>query len=194
VDPAAGFHRPGSLVAGRSTRRVLVGAFAGHIAYDGPDGQSTGHRRSRAGGSGHRPRVSKAPRRSATFRDPMSRASLTDDQLRAIREELLGERADLIGQVQELDAEADVNNWREGGFDDDPADAGSASFERETAQSLSNHARNLLLQIDDALRRMDAGTYGRCERCGRSIEAARLEALPYAQLCLDCKRRDETGR
>jgi DnaK suppressor protein len=123
-----------------------------------------------------------------------ARKTLTKTQLRAIREGLLEERSELLSQVQDLDAEADVNNWREGGFDDDPADAGSASFERETAQSLSNHARNLLTQIDDALRRMDAGTYGRCERCGEAIESARLEALPYARLCLDCKRRDETGR
>lgn len=112
----------------------------------------------------------------------------------AIREALLEERAGLLTQVADLDAEADVNYWREGGFDDDPADAGSASFERETAQSLSNHARRLLSQIDDALRRMDEGTYGICERCAQPIELARLEALPYALLCLDCKRRDETGR
>lgn len=124
----------------------------------------------------------------------MTTTPLTDEQLEAIRSELLSERADLLEQVEELDAEANVNNWREGGFDDDPADAGSASFERETAQSLSNHARNLLTEIDDALRRMDAGTYGRCARCGEPIGAARLEALPYASLCLDCKRRDETGR
>jgi DnaK suppressor protein len=124
----------------------------------------------------------------------MARKTLTKTQLRAIREELLTERAGLLEQVQDLDAEADVNNWREGGFDDDPADAGSASFERETAQSLSNHARSLLTQIDDALRRMDAGTYGTCERCGEAIEPERLEALPYARLCLECKRRDETGR
>jgi DnaK suppressor protein len=122
------------------------------------------------------------------------RKKLSDAQLAAIREELVEERAALLEQVHDLDAEADVKNWREGGFDDDPADAGSASFERETAQSLSNHARNLLSQIDDAMRRMDAGTYGTCERCGQIIEVARLEALPYATLCMDCKRRDETGR
>jgi DnaK suppressor protein len=122
------------------------------------------------------------------------RKKLTKTQLATIREELVAERATLVDQVADLDAEADVNNWREGGFDDDPADAGSASFERETAQSLSNHARNLLSQIDDAMRRMDAGTYGTCERCGEPIETARLEALPYATLCMDCKRRDETGR
>jgi DnaK suppressor protein len=115
-------------------------------------------------------------------------------QLRVRREELEAERAQLLEQVAELDAEADVNNWREGGFDDDPADAGSASFERETAQSLSNHARRLLTQIDDALRRMDAGSYGTCESCGEQIEADRLEALPYATLCMTCKRREETGR
>lgn len=123
-----------------------------------------------------------------------TRRAPTDAQLRARREELEAERAELLDQVVELDAEADVNNWREGGFDDDPADAGSASFERETAQSLSNHARRLLLQIGDALRRMDTGTYGRCESCDRYIEAERLEALPYATMCMDCKRREETGR
>jgi DnaK suppressor protein len=122
------------------------------------------------------------------------RKKLTKSQIDSIRQELVEERAVLLDQVQELDAEANVNNWREGGFDDDPADAGSASFERETAQSLSNHARNLLSQIDEAMRRMDAGTYGTCERCGQAIELARLEALPYATLCMDCKRRDETGR
>jgi DnaK suppressor protein len=110
------------------------------------------------------------------------RKKLTKTQLASIREELVEERATLLAQVEGLDAEANVNNWREGGFDDDPADAGSASFERETAQSLSNHARNLLAQIDDAMRRMDAGTYGTCERCGESIELERLEALPYATL------------
>jgi DnaK suppressor protein len=124
----------------------------------------------------------------------MPRRSLTQKQLRARREELETERAQLLAQVVELDAEADVNNWREGGFDDDPADAGSASFERETAQSLSNHARRILTQIDDALRRIDNGTYGVCERCGEQIEPERLEAIPYATLCMACKRHEETGR
>ncbi|MFO7959858.1 MAG: TraR/DksA C4-type zinc finger protein [Nitriliruptoraceae bacterium] len=124
----------------------------------------------------------------------MATTPMTEKQLRARREELEAERAQLLEQVAELDAEADVNNWREGGFDDDPADAGSASFERETAQSLSNHSRRLLTQIDDALRRMDQGIYGVCEQCGKQIEPERLEALPYAMLCMECKRREETGR
>ncbi|MEX0869800.1 MAG: TraR/DksA C4-type zinc finger protein [Nitriliruptoraceae bacterium] len=122
------------------------------------------------------------------------RKALTKTQLRGIRDALLDERAQLLEQVADLDAEADVKNWRDAGFDDDPADSGSASFERETAQSLSNHAKNILEQIDDAVRRIDNGTYGTCERCGNPIELARLEALPYATLCMSCKRRDESGR
>jgi DnaK suppressor protein len=94
------------------------------------------------------------------------RRPLSDTRLRAFREGLVAERAQLVGNVEGLDAEADVKNWRESGFDDDPADAGSASFERETAQSLSLHARNLLAQIEDALRRLDEGTFGDCIGCG----------------------------
>lgn len=122
------------------------------------------------------------------------RRKLTVTQLRSIREQLEAERVRLIGHVADFDAEADVGYWRESGFDDDPADAGSASFERETAQSLSLHARGLLAEIEDALRRIDAGTFGRCERCGEDITLERLEALPHAGLCLDCKRHDESGR
>ncbi len=123
-----------------------------------------------------------------------ARKKLTKTQIKQFRESLLEEREQLVGQVEGLDAEADVKRWRDGGFDDDPADSGSASFERETAQSLSRHARNLLVEIDDAVRRMDAGTFGACERCGEQIDRERLDALPYARLCMDCKRRDETGR
>jgi DnaK suppressor protein len=122
------------------------------------------------------------------------RRPLTDARLRDFREGLIAERAQLLGTVEGLDAEADVKNWRESGFDDDPADAGSASFERETAQSLSLHARNLLSQIEDALRRMDDGTFGDCVSCGRRIELERLEAIPYTTQCMDCRRREETGR
>ena len=119
---------------------------------------------------------------------------LSDTRLRKLRAALEAERAQLVGQVAELDDAADVKNWRESGFDDDPADAGSASFERETAQSLSLHAKGLLTQIDDALRRIDGDGYGICAGCGRGIEFERLEALPYTTQCTECRRREESGR
>lgn len=125
----------------------------------------------------------------------VTRRKLTKPQLRRLRTALETERDELLGQVADLDAEADVKQWRDAGFDDDPADSGSASFERERAQSLSRHARRILVEIDDALRRMDDDEeYGLCERCGQRIELERLEIIPYATLCLEDKRRAEAGR
>lgn len=112
-------------------------------------------------------------------------------QLRAALEQ---ERDELIGQVSDLEAESDVSRWRDGGFDDDPADSGSANLERDRAQSLSGHARRTLGEVEAALERMDAGEYGTCANCGAAIERERLEALPYATLCMDCKRGEERRR
>lgn len=119
---------------------------------------------------------------------------LSDEDLEQARQALLAERDELLAQVDELDAEADVTRWRDGGFDDDPADTGAANIERERAQSLSLHARRLLVQIEDALRRLDEGGYGVCRRCGEMIEKGRLEAIPYAELCVACKKLEEHGR
>lgn len=123
-----------------------------------------------------------------------TRKKITKAATAKLREQLEVERAELEEQVRDLEASAEVSEWRDAGFDDDAADSGSAAFERERAQSLAGHARRIIQQIDDAFRRMDAGTYGICERCGDPIERARLEAIPYATLCLEDKRRDETGR
>lgn len=123
-----------------------------------------------------------------------TRKKLTKTALKKLREQMEEERAELIVQVEELEASADVAQWRDAGFDDDAADSGSAAFERERAQSLAAHARRIIVQIDDAFARMEAGTYGTCERCGEPIEPDRLEAIPYSTLCLEDKRRDETGR
>ena len=69
-------------------------------------------------------------------------------------------------------------------FDDETADAGTATFERERDLSIENNVRDLLAKIDRAIRRMDAGTYGLCDRCGKPIEKARIKALPYVDLCI----------
>lgn len=119
----------------------------------------------------------------------LTKAAL-DKHQKALEEE----REALLGQIAELEIEADVKNWRDGGFDDDPADSGSANIERERAQSLARHAQGLLVQIDGALERINDKSYGTCTRCGKPIERARLNALPYAELCMSCKQLDEAGR
>ncbi|MEX1178594.1 MAG: TraR/DksA C4-type zinc finger protein [Nitriliruptor sp.] len=124
----------------------------------------------------------------------MAVKKLTKKQQTTLEKALREERAELVEQVADLQADAGVDRWRGDGSGDDPADRGTATSERETAATLSDHARRLCDEIDEALRRIDAGTYGACVRCGQNIGYDRLEAVPAAALCLECKRRDESGR
>ncbi|HXJ64673.1 MAG TPA: TraR/DksA C4-type zinc finger protein [Actinomycetota bacterium] len=118
----------------------------------------------------------------------MARAPVTPAEQRELREALEKERDELQSQLNEIEtstfsqAQSDLSG--EMAFDDEYADAGTATFERERDLSLENNVRDLLQKIEKALLRMDEGTYGLCERCGKPIEKARLKALPYANLCI----------
>ncbi len=71
------------------------------------------------------------------------------------------------------------------------AETATATLGREIDYTLGENSGELLAQIDAALRRIEAGTYGTCVSCGREIPLGRLEATPWASLCIDCKRRAE---
>ncbi|HKF86714.1 MAG TPA: TraR/DksA C4-type zinc finger protein [Propionibacteriaceae bacterium] len=73
----------------------------------------------------------------------------------------------------------------------DPADVGSANFERDAEMSLANNAREMLDQSRLALRHIELGTYGSCDNCGQPIGKGRLQAFPRATLCVACKQREE---
>ena len=109
-------------------------------------------------------------------------------ELDELRQRLEAERAELqeqlttIEETQFATSQSDISG--EVSFDEENADAGTFTFERERDLSIENNVRDLLGKIDRALRRMEDGTYGTCSRCGRPIEKARLKALPYADLCI----------
>ncbi len=71
------------------------------------------------------------------------------------------------------------------------ADLGTDAQEREKAYHFASKEGRLLYHIDEALRRMQNGTYGRCVQCGEEISLERLEAVPHARLCIKCKQREE---
>ena len=71
------------------------------------------------------------------------------------------------------------------------ADAGSETYEMEKNLGLLENLRQQLAMTETALARFDQGTYGICANCGRPIDPDRLEALPHATLCIDCKRLQE---
>ena len=119
---------------------------------------------------------------------PMPQAKLTAKELDELRARLVEEQAHLETQlatiVEESFAATQSDMSGDVGLDDESADAGTATFEREKDLSIENNVRDLLRKIEGALKRMDAGTYGLCERCGKPIEKARIKALPYAELCI----------
>jgi RNA polymerase-binding protein DksA len=82
---------------------------------------------------------------------------------------------------------------REGGegAGHDQADVGSNTFERDHEMSMARNARDNLVLVKEAIARIDDGTYGVCESCGRPIGKMRLQAFPRATLCMECKQRQE---
>ena len=111
--------------------------------------------------------------------------------LLAQRAASLRERATYLEQAASLKAEAEslVEEMEPGDiqFDDESGEGGTVTVDRERDLALSAQALAAVEEIDHALAKMDNGTYGICENCGRLIPKARLEALPYARLCIDCK-------
>lgn len=71
-------------------------------------------------------------------------------------------------------------------FDEGFADSGQVTAERGEVDALAGSLLETLQEIEDALTKFEAGTYGRCERCGEPIGEARLEAMPAARLCMAC--------
>lgn len=74
------------------------------------------------------------------------------------------------------------------------ADRATDTFEEEKALGLRNHFAAELREIEHALRKLETGEYGRCERCDQPIAPERLEALPQVRLCLSCQSRSEARR
>jgi RNA polymerase-binding transcription factor len=118
----------------------------------------------------------------------MAEAKLTKKEIDDLRTRLLEERTELGDQLTTIEDEAfsasqsDLSG--DVGLDDESADAGTATFEREKDLSIENNVRDLIDKIDRALKRIDEGTYGLCSVCGRPIEKARIKALPYVDLCI----------
>lgn len=72
-------------------------------------------------------------------------------------------------------------------------DDASAAFDQATQLALRRHTERLLAQVDEALARLEAGTYGICEQCGQTIAIERLEAMIDARLCVRCQRHQESA-
>jgi RNA polymerase-binding protein DksA len=112
------------------------------------------------------------------------------------RARLLDERRRVLEAIENLRREnpgslSDETGELNPGFDQHPGDVATELYDRELEYTLQDGEQALLVRIDRALARIDDGTYGTCERCGKDIPVERLEARPWAELDIDCQREVE---
>ena len=117
-----------------------------------------------------------------------------NSQLEDRRSQLVEMRERVIRAAHDI-AEDDNENGElsSAAGDQHLADHASEIFDREVDDSLEENAGTIVREIDLALERIEAGTYGTCINCGRPIPEERLAAVPYAVLCVPCKRDEERG-
>lgn len=101
------------------------------------------------------------------------------------RDRIKAEIARITRRLNSSDASGELGDLAD--YDNHPADQGTETFERTKDLALDENLDRLLESIDNALRKIEAGTYGICDRCGSDIKPERLKALPYATFCVDCQ-------
>ncbi|MDY6794256.1 MAG: TraR/DksA C4-type zinc finger protein [Actinomycetota bacterium] len=119
-------------------------------------------------------------------------------KLASFKKKLIEEKAVLEKQYHDLEegnllsSQSDFSG--EMPFEEEYAASGTTTFERERDLSLSENVKDLLNRVNEALDRIENGTYGICEMCEKPIAEERLKALPYANLCIKCKKKEESLR
>jgi DnaK suppressor protein len=119
-------------------------------------------------------------------------SAIDTDRFRALLEE---ERGRVKAAIDNIHAEHPGSMSDESGedavYDNHLADTATETYDRELDYTLEENSEHVLSEIEGALKRIEDGTYGQCTNCGRQIPEERLEARPYATLCIDCQRQRE---
>ncbi len=106
-----------------------------------------------------------------------------------LRRRLDGERSDLVTQLVDMGVDPATGQPSDVQFDQSFADSGQATDEKTRVLSMAEGLIEVLREVDAALERMNAGKYGSCESCGEPIPEDRLDARPYARLCMACMKK-----
>jgi DnaK suppressor protein len=119
---------------------------------------------------------------------------MTKTAVESYRRQLIAMKKRLGAALSDLEEEAlrGIGGEASGGISNvpiHPADLGTDNFEEQITLGLLENEDQILTEIDDALERIDNGTFGRCENCGKEISRERLDALPYARYCVACARK-----
>ncbi len=119
-------------------------------------------------------------------------ASMNKREMKKFEKLLVDERQRLSGSIRNIEEASRHNNARDASNDLlSYAEAGTDSFEMETALNIASSESDRINDIDDALQRIKDGNYGTCEGCESSIPKKRLEVFPSARFCVDCQEEFE---
>src|SRR3989338_1155107 len=118
--------------------------------------------------------------------------TLTKEQIKQFRQLLITERVKLADEIKSI-AEDTSKSPREASGDLSAytihmADMAADTYERELSMNIVSSEQEILYQIDDALKRLEDGSFGVCQQCNQPILMSRLKAVPYASLCISCQR------
>jgi DnaK suppressor protein len=110
------------------------------------------------------------------------------------REKLLELKEELETEIKRTESAGDDSEGinvtaADEDFDEQGGDAASETVERSRVLAIVGNLRDMLDEVSEALDKIDAGTYGNCDVCGRQIPKKRLDALPHATMCIDCRSR-----
>ena len=121
--------------------------------------------------------------------------SMSKQQLKEFRDLLMQERTRCVGEIRSIAQNASKNPREASGdlsaYTVHMADMSADTYERELAMNIASSEQEVLYQIDDALKRIDEGTYGVCQQCSKPIVMSRLRAVPYTSMCIECQRSKE---
>jgi RNA polymerase-binding protein DksA len=118
--------------------------------------------------------------------------SLSKEQVKQFRQLLITERAKLTDEIKSIAHETSTSPREASGdlsaYTVHLADMAADTYQRELSMNIVSGEQQTLYQIDDALKRLDEGSFGICQQCSQPISMSRLKAVPYASLCIACQR------
>ena len=125
----------------------------------------------------------------------MKTPSFTKEQMKNFRQLLITDRAKLAEEIKTIAREASISPRDASGdlsaYTIHMADMAADTYDRELSMNLVSSEQEMLYQIDDALKRLEDGSFGLCQQCNQPIAMSRLRAVPYASMCITCQRAKE---
>lgn len=121
------------------------------------------------------------------------------EDLKKYKEKLLAIKNVIQGNIKQIGKDSLSKSQKEASGDLSSytlhmADMASDSYERDFAFDLASNEQELVYKIDESLRRIDEGVFGKCLNCGKKISKARLNIVPYAALCVPCQQKEEKNK